>query len=130
MEILWPATFGTPISQGNDAQNAFDCAREMQIAMRQWAKERKDKNLAEITHRIVIWELCCWQYWKWGWKFTVIGDVVNVANRVCDICKELNAEILITETLKNRLNEEINSEVIKEHPIRGRRQNYFIQNPI
>ena len=117
------ATFGTPISQGNDAQNAFDCAREMQIAMRQWAKERKDKNLAEITHRIGI---------HFGnsvvgnignedrKEFTVIGDVVNVANRVCDICKELNAEILITETLKNRLNEEINSEVIKEHPIRGR----------
>ena len=59
------ATFGTPISQGNDAQNAFDCAREMQIAMRQWAKERKDKNLAEITqNRNSFWELCCWQYWK------------------------------------------------------------------
>ena len=48
------ATFGTPVSQGNDAQNAFNCAREMQIAMRQWAKERKDKNLIEITHRIGI----------------------------------------------------------------------------
>ncbi len=117
------ATFGTPISQGNDAQNAFDCAREMQIAMRQWAKERKDKNLAEITHRIGIHFGNC-VVGNIGnedrKEFTVIGDVVNVANRVCDICKELNAEILITETLKNRLNEEINSEVIKEHPIRGR----------
>jgi class 3 adenylate cyclase len=51
----------------------------------------------------------------------VIGDVVNVANRVCDICKELNSEILITENLKNRLNEEINSEEIKDHPIRGKK---------
>ena len=48
------ATFGTPVSQGNDAQNAFNCAREMQIAMRQWTKERKDNNQPTITHRIGI----------------------------------------------------------------------------
>ena len=118
------ATFGTPVSQGNDAQNAFNCAREMQIAMRQWAKERKDKNLIEITHRIGIHFGSCVvgnignEERK---EFTVIGDVVNVANRVCDICKELNSEILITENLKNRLNEEINSEEIKDHPIRGKK---------
>ena len=118
------ATFGTPISQGNDAQNAFDCAREMQIAMRQWAKERKDKNLAEITHRIGIHFGTC-VVGNIGnedrKEFTVIGDVVNVANRVWDICKELDAEILITENLKNRLNEDINSSEIKNHPIRGRK---------
>ena len=48
------ATFGTPVSQGNDAQNAFNCAREMQIAMRQWAKERTEAKLPVIKHRIGI----------------------------------------------------------------------------
>ena len=37
------------------------------------------------------------------------------------ISVELNSEILITENLKNRLNEEINSEEIKDHPIRGKK---------
>ena len=85
------ATFGTPVTQGNDAQNAFNCAREMQIAMRQWVKEREDKKLPVITHRIGIHFGNC-VVGNIGNKdrkeFTVIGDVVNVANRVCDICKD------------------------------------------
>ena len=32
--VLVMATFGTSLSQRNDTQNAFNCAREMQIAMR------------------------------------------------------------------------------------------------
>ena len=48
------ATFGTPVSRGNDAQNAFECARQMQTAMRQWSKERTEKSLPEIQHRIGI----------------------------------------------------------------------------
>ena len=48
------ATFGTPVSRGNDAQNALSCARDMQIAMREWEKERSEKNLPVIKHRIGI----------------------------------------------------------------------------
>jgi len=118
------ATFGTPVSQGNDAQNAFNCAREMQIAMRQWTKERKDNNQPTITHRIGISYGTC-VVGNIGnedrKEFTVIGDVVNVANRVCDVCKDLKCSLLITDTLKNRLNEAINAEEIKDYPIRGRK---------
>ena len=46
-------------------------------------------------------------------EFTVIGDVVNVANRVCDICKELKCDFPVTESLKNRLNETLNAEKIE-----------------
>ena len=118
------ATFGTPVTQGNDAQNAFNCAREMQIAMRQWVKEREDKKLPVITHRIGIHFGNC-VVGNIGNKdrkeFTVIGDVVNVANRVCDICKEFKCDLIITEELKNRLNETINGEEVKDYSIRGRK---------
>ena len=118
------ATFGTPVSQGNDAQNAFNCAREMQIAMRQWTKERKDNNQQTINHRIGISYGTC-VVGNIGnedrKEFTVIGDIVNVANRVCDVCKDLKCSLLITDTLKNRLNEAINAEEIKDYPIRGRK---------
>jgi class 3 adenylate cyclase len=118
------ATFGTPVSQGNDAQNAFNCAREMQIAMRQWVKEREDRKLPVVTHRIGIHFGSC-VVGNIGnedrKEFTVVGDVVNVANRVCDICKELKCDFLVTESLKNRLNETLNAEEVENYPIRGRK---------
>ena len=119
------ATFGTPVSQGNDAQNAFNCAREMQIAMRQWAKERSEKGLPIISHRIGIHFGSCIvgnvgnDELK---EFTVIGDVVNVANRVCDAGKELKSDFVITEELRLRLNEEIKSEVVESFAIRGKKE--------
>ncbi len=118
------ATFGTPTSQGNDAQNAFNCAREMQIAMRQWVKEREDKQLPIVSHRIGIHFGSC-VVGNIGnedrKEFTVIGDVVNVANRVCDICKELKCDFVVTEDLKNRLNETLNAEEVKDYGIRGKK---------
>ena len=119
------ATFGTPVSQGNDAQNAFNCAREMQIAMRQWAKERTEAKLPVIKHRIGIHFGNC-IVGNVGnddlKEFTVIGDIVNVANRVCDACKELNADFVITEELRLRLNEEIQSKNVKGFEIRGKKE--------
>ena len=54
-------------------------------------------------------------------EFTVIGDVVNVANRVCDICKEFKCDFVVTEDLKNRLNETLNAEEVKDYRIRGKK---------
>ncbi|PPR77968.1 MAG: Adenylate cyclase 1, partial [Alphaproteobacteria bacterium MarineAlpha2_Bin1] len=46
------ATFGTPRSRGNDSQNALNCARDMQVSLRQWNKERQDLDIKQIEHRI------------------------------------------------------------------------------
>ena len=55
-------------------------------------------------------------------EFTVLGDTVNVANRLCDACKNYDAEILLSEDLANRLSEEIKSEIIDNFEIRGRKE--------
>ena len=119
------ATFGTPSSRGNDAQNAFDCARKMQISMRQWAKERIENDLEPITHRIGIHFGPC-VVGNIGndqrVEFTVIGDTVNVASRLCDKCKDESADVLISEDLKIRLAEEINSIDTKDLAVRGRKE--------
>ena len=117
------ATFGTPVSRGNDAQNALNCIRQMQISMREWEKQRENEGLPVIKHRIGVHFGSCF-VGNVGSEdrveFTVIGDTVNVASRICDACKENNAEILITENLKNQLNEEIETEIIQNFKIRGR----------
>ena len=48
------ATFGTAVSRGNDAQNALNCIRQMQISMRECEKERSDKCMPSINHRIGV----------------------------------------------------------------------------
>ena len=119
------ATFGTPTTRGNDAQNAFECARKMQISMRQWAKEREDLGLTVLSHRIGVHFGPCIIGNVGGEQrveFTVLGDTVNVASRLCDLCKELGAEVLVSEDLANRLSEQISSDTIEKVEIRGRKE--------
>ncbi|MBL42196.1 MAG: hypothetical protein CMM49_06020 [Rhodospirillaceae bacterium] len=127
------ATFGTPRSRGNDAQNAFECARQMQTAMRQWSKERAEKSLPEIQHRIGIHVGNC-IVGNIGSderiEFSVIGDAVNVASRVCSACKELNTSVLITEDVKLRLSEKIDTEEIRDYTIRGRDESITLHKVI
>ena len=60
------ATFGTPTSRGNDAQNAFECARKNANCYEPMVKERAEKKLPQITHRIGIHFGPCinWEHWR------------------------------------------------------------------
>ena len=116
------ATFGTPVSRGNDAQNALSCARDMQISMREWEKERTEQGKPVLKHRIGIHYGRC-VVGNIGSKdlmeFSVIEDTVNVASRICDACKDNDANILISESVKNQVNEELSTELINNFQIRG-----------
>ena len=117
------ATFGTPVSQGNDAQNAFECARQMQIAMNQWAKERAEAGLPVITHRIGIHYGECivgnigTEERK---EYTVIGDAVNVASRICDAGKALKATLVFSNEVKVRLLEDVRARVEEKVQLKGK----------
>ena len=117
------ATFGTPVSRGNDAQNALNCIRQMQISMREWEKERSDKDLPVIKHRVGVHYGSCF-VGNVGSEdrveFTVIGDTVNVASRICEACKEVESDVLISEEVKLRLSENLPTEEVKNFEVRGR----------
>lgn len=117
------ATFGTPVSRGNDCQNAFNCIRQMQISMREWEKERTKNNLPTIEHRIGLHFGPCF-VGNVGSEdrveFTVIGDAVNVASRICDACKETKSEILLSDDAFLRLNEKIKTEILEDVQLRGK----------
>ena len=117
------ATFGTPVSRGNDAQNALNCIRQMQISMREWEKERSDKDMPVIKHRIGVHYGSCF-VGNVGSEdrveFTVIGDTVNVASRICEACKEVKSDVLISDEVKLRLSENLPTEEVKSFEVRGR----------
>ena len=53
-------------------------------------------------------------------EFTVIGDAVNVASRICDACKETKSEILLSDDAFLRLNEKIKTEILQDVQLRGK----------
>ena len=118
------ANFGTPKSHGNDAQNAFDCALLMNKKLSDWNIDRDRKGLVTIQHRIGIHYGPCVagnMGSKQRVEFAVIGDVVNVASRICDACKEFDTNFLISSDLEKKVTHKEDNERVSNYKIRGRK---------
>ena len=120
------ANFGTPRSHGNDAQNAFDCGVLMNHKLVEWNKTRAEKGLSEIQHRIGIHYGKC-VVGNMGseqrLEFSVIGDAVNVASRICDACKNFDTNFLISADVASRITHDVPSEDAPNVGVRGREGN-------
>ena len=119
------ATFGTPVSRGNDAQNALNCAKEMQLVMDKWDSDTSVPSNLKIKHRIGIHYGNCFAGNAGSdqrVEYTVIGDAVNLASRICEACKEVGCNFLISDDFMRHLSEKPKSEVIKNFSIRGRKE--------
>ena len=53
-------------------------------------------------------------------EFAIIGDVVNVASRICDACKQFDTNFLISRTLAERVQTDTRIEIVKDFEVRGR----------
>ena len=118
------ANFGTPKSHGNDAQNAFDCALLMNKKLSDWNIDRDRKGLVTIEHRIGIHYGPCVagnMGSEQRVEFAVIGDVVNVASRICDACKEFDTNFLISSDLEKKVTHKEDNERVSNYKIRGRK---------
>ena len=118
------ANFGTPKSHGNDAQNAFDCALMMNKKLSDWNIEREKKGLGKIEHRIGIHYGPCVagnMGSEQRVEFAVIGDVVNVASRICDACKEFDTNFLVSLDLEKKVTHKEDNERVSNYKIRGRK---------
>ena len=117
------ATFGTPISRGNDAQNALNCAKQMQDSMQEWDNEVTKSGGVKIKHRIGIHFGKCF-VGNVGSpqrvEYTVIGDAVNLASRICEACKELGCSLLVSDEFMGKLDDKPSTNLIKDFSIRGR----------
>ena len=94
--------FGTPHQRPDDAQRAADTAFKISIRMREWSRERSDmgkqgalvgigghkgKVFAGIIRSGQILE------------HTIIGETVNVAQRLERLTRSINANIILSEDL-------------------------------
>lgn len=97
------ATFGAPVSHGNDAQNAFLAAKEI-------LQEIKERNLAEkIPHTVLGIGLHAGDVvtgnvgTETRKQFSVTGNTVIIAARIEQLNKTYGSQLIITEEVYSRL---------------------------
>lgn len=117
--------FGLPEPRATDAVAALVAARRLLASVNNWSAERSREGLHSIRVGIGV------HYGKvfagvLGYEgrleFTVIGDAVNVAQRVEALTKEINADLLVTEDVLQAATEltEFAWKFICRQPLRGR----------
>jgi adenylate cyclase len=92
------AVFGVPVPLPHAATRAVECAAAMQRRLAEM-RARKSTPIQGIriginTGEAIVGNIGSNQ----RMDFTVIGDVVNVAARLQELCKEMEADILVSES--------------------------------
>jgi adenylate cyclase len=96
------ATFGVPKPTGRDAGNAIACARAMMAALADWNGQRRAGGLAPLDARVGI------DYGpvvlgavgsERSLAFTVVGDTVNIASRLQQAARDLDASIAVSDAV-------------------------------
>ena len=102
------ALFGALVTNPWQVQDAVNGAIAMREALKKYNEELRSKSLPELSFGIGIhhgevlagimgnFELS---------KFAVVGDTINVASRVESLTRTHNVDLLITEVVKNKLDD-------------------------
>ncbi|WP_323777174.1 adenylate/guanylate cyclase domain-containing protein [Leisingera sp.] len=95
------ATFGTPVAGRQDATNALACAHSMRVSLMAWNKERAREGKLEIRAGIGVHcgEALLGDIGSNRLEFAVLGMTVNIAARLENLTRKLQAGIVISETL-------------------------------
>lgn len=100
------AVFGQPWSGSDDVERAFICAGSLADSLDQWASARQRSGKHALRAGIGLHAgTAVGGILRSGThaEFTVFGDVVNVAERLERLCKELDATIATSEAVMARL---------------------------
>lgn len=91
--------FGHPQTQSDDARRAFSCATALQAALALWANRRRldGKSALDAGIGLHVGEVVAGVLQSASHdEFTLFGDVVNVAQRLEGLCKDLNASLVMS----------------------------------
>jgi adenylate cyclase len=123
------ATFGTLRPGPSDATHALRCARSIVSGLEDWNRERERTGEAPLRVRVGVHygPVVLGNVGDEQLKFAVVGDTVNVASRLQELTRKLDAKVAISEDLadavrsESQTSNELDSfEERGEHEIRGR----------
>jgi adenylate cyclase len=115
--------FGAPITQADNAERAVRCARAMQEELARWNRERTARGEVELemgigihTGTVVLGSIGSRQ----RREYTALGDAVNVASRLQELSKTIEAPILISGVTRRALDDRIPLTACGPVHLRGR----------
>ena len=116
------AEFGVPVEIPGAASQAVACA----LAMHRRLQEMREKGLTPIqkmriginTGEAIVGNIGSAK----RMDFTVIGDVVNVAARLQEMSKEVDADILVSEATYREVDGKLGFQALPPVVLRGRRE--------
>jgi adenylate cyclase len=119
------AEFGSPVSYGEqaDAMNAIRAALGMRRSLAALRSQWQQEGKTVLYHGIGIsyGEVVAGNIGSLRrLEYTVIGDTVNVASRVEGLTKSFWTDILLTESLYQLVQEQVEVVFVGEHLLRGR----------
>lgn len=123
------ATFGTPRAGPSDATHALRCARSIVASIDEWNRQRRERGEEALRVRVGVHygPVILGNVGDEQLKFAVVGDTVNVASRLQELTRKLEAQIAISEEVIDAVRTEtpaapeIDSfQQRGEHEIRGR----------
>lgn len=117
------ATWGVPISKGNDAENAINGALMMRTALLEMNAVRKSEGKPEIKMGcglnygvVVAGQIGSNE----KLQYTVIGDSVNLASRVESLNKPFGTDILITQDLYDQVSDTYLTQKMQQIKVKGK----------
>jgi adenylate cyclase len=121
--------FGAPVPMENAAWHAVQCAIEMQLALRDFNDRRAKKGLPPIQIGIgintgmVVSGAIGSSSTK---QYTVIGDAVNVASRLCSLARE--SQIILSENSLTAVSDKVDYIALPPTRVKGKEQALRIYN--
>ena len=116
------AFWGAPVGQDQHAVHAVITAWEMQLELEEMNRERTAKGLFPVHVGIGICSgeaIAGYMGSTKKMEYTVIGDTVNVASRLCDVAKPM--EIIVAESTHVLASHCVNSEPMQPLQVKGKR---------
>lgn len=119
------ALWGTPISRGNDTENAVNGALMMRDALKKFNENRgtAEKPVIKIGCGINTGPLVAGQIGSMNrMEYTVIGDTVNLASRIESLNKPFHTDILISADSFELVKDIFIAEPMKKIHVKGKEE--------
>ncbi len=119
------AIWGTPVSYGNDTENALNAALMMRRVLYQYNEERAalKKPLIKIGCGINCGDVVAGQIGSHDrMEYTVIGDAVNLASRIEGLNKPFGTDILVSQDARDRVKDIFHMVPMQKIRVKGKQK--------